>query len=79
VLEIDADEVQAAHGATVGRLDPGALFYLRSRGVPHDEARALLTLAFCREALATLADRRAGGAAVPRLEARLRTLGTLAP
>ena len=79
VLEIDADEVQAAHGATVGRLDPGALFYLRSRGVPHDEARALLTLAFCREALATLADDALVALLSPRLEARLRTLGTFAP
>lgn len=49
VLEIHADEVQAAHGATVGQLDPTALFYLRSRGVPADGARALLTAAFCRE------------------------------
>lgn len=52
VLEIHADEVQAAHGATVGRLDPTALFYLRSRGVPVEQARALLTAAFCRETLA---------------------------
>jgi Fe-S cluster assembly protein SufD len=79
VLEIDADEVQAAHGATVGRLDPGALFYLRSRGVPHDEARGLLTLAFCREALATLADDALVTLLSPRLEARLRMLGTLTP
>lgn len=49
VLVIHADEVQAAHGATVGRLDPTALFYLRSRGLPHDQARRLLTAAFCRE------------------------------
>ena len=51
VLEIHADEVQASHGATVGRLDDAALFYLRSRGVPEHEARALLTLAFCRVVL----------------------------
>ncbi len=51
VLEIHADEVQASHGATVGQLDPAALFYLRSRGLPQAEARALLTFAFCREAL----------------------------
>lgn len=51
VLEIDADEVKAAHGATVGQLDPVALFYLRSRGVPENTARRMLTLAFCREAL----------------------------
>lgn len=48
VLEIHADEVQAAHGATVGQLDEQALFYLRTRGLSIGEARALLTLAFCR-------------------------------
>ncbi|MGR8919346.1 MAG: Fe-S cluster assembly protein SufD, partial [Gammaproteobacteria bacterium] len=45
-LEIYADDVACAHGATVGELDPAALFYLRSRGVPEAEARALLTYAF---------------------------------
>jgi len=52
VLEIHADEVKAAHGATVGQLDPTALFYLRSRGLPESEARRLLTGAFCREVVA---------------------------
>ncbi|TBR40046.1 MULTISPECIES: Fe-S cluster assembly protein SufD [Dyella] len=47
-LEIYADEVKAAHGATVGQLDERAMFYLRSRGIPHAQARALLTAAFCR-------------------------------
>lgn len=56
VLVIHADEVQAAHGATVGQLDPTALFYLRSRGLPEADARALLTTAFCREVLAGIAD-----------------------
>ena len=51
VLEIYADEVVAAHGATVGQLDERALFYLRSRGLPVDQARTLLTTAFCRAAL----------------------------
>lgn len=55
VLVIHADEVQAAHGATVGQLDPGALFYLRSRGLPAPEARRLLTTAFVREPLAAIA------------------------
>jgi len=50
-LEIYADEVKAAHGATVGQLDERALFYLRSRGIPQAEARALLTAAFCRAVL----------------------------
>ncbi|MBB1472678.1 Fe-S cluster assembly protein SufD [Luteimonas sp. MC1782] len=51
VLVIHADEVQAAHGATVGQLDPDAMFYLRSRGLAEPEARALLTAAFVREPL----------------------------
>jgi len=50
-LEIHADEVKAAHGATVGQLDEHALFYLRSRGLPLETARSLLTFAFCREVL----------------------------
>lgn len=50
-LEIHADEVKAAHGATVGQLDPRALFYLRSRGIPEAQARAILTAAFCRAVL----------------------------
>lgn len=54
VLEIYADEVLAAHGATVGQLDEQALFYLRSRGLPLDEARRVLTAAFCNAALDTL-------------------------
>lgn len=53
-LEIYADEVKAAHGATVGQLDERALFYLRSRGLPQAEARALLTAAFCRAVFAAL-------------------------
>jgi Fe-S cluster assembly protein SufD len=53
-LEIYADEVKAAHGATVGQLDERALFYLRSRGLPNAEARALLTAAFCRAVFASL-------------------------
>lgn len=54
VLEIHADEVKAAHGATVGRLDAPALFYLRSRGLPEAEAQALLTEAFCLELIGAL-------------------------
>ena len=57
VLEIHADEVKAAHGATVGQLDPTALFYLRSRGIPETDARRLLTAAFCREIVAGVDDK----------------------
>jgi Fe-S cluster assembly protein SufD len=50
-LEIFADDVKCAHGATVGELDRDALFYMRSRGVPEAEAKALLTRAFVGDAL----------------------------
>jgi Fe-S cluster assembly protein SufD len=50
-LEIYADDVKCSHGATVGELDPEQLFYLRSRGVPAAEARAILVRAFLDAAL----------------------------
>ncbi|MFC7499151.1 SufD family Fe-S cluster assembly protein [Enterovirga sp. GCM10030262] len=50
-LEIFADDVKCAHGATVGELDKAALFYLASRGVPEAEAKALLTRAFIADAI----------------------------
>jgi Fe-S cluster assembly protein SufD len=56
VLEIYADEVKAAHGATVGQLDESALFYFRSRGLPAATARSLLIAGFCREAFDGIAD-----------------------
>lgn len=45
-LEILADEVKCAHGATVGQLDETALYYMRSRGIPKDEASKLLINGF---------------------------------
>ena len=45
-LEIFADDVKCAHGATVGQLDPDEVFYLRSRGLTNAAARNLLTYAF---------------------------------
>ena len=50
-LEIYADDVACSHGSTSGAIDEEALFYLRSRGVPVEEATNLLTLAFLAEAL----------------------------
>ncbi len=50
-LEIYADDVKCSHGATSGQLDAAALFYLRSRGIPEAQARALLIEAFVSEAL----------------------------
>lgn len=55
-LEIYADDVKCAHGATVGELSRDALFYLASRGVPPVEARALLTESFLSDALATIGE-----------------------
>jgi Fe-S cluster assembly protein SufD len=54
-LEIFADDVRCTHGATVGRLDEQALFYMRSRGIPAAEAMKLLTYAFAAEVVAEVA------------------------
>ena len=67
-LEILADEVACKHGATVGQLDQNALYYLRSRGIPADEARQLLIAGFAEqtvdeveiEAVRTWIDQRLG-------------------
>ena len=53
-LEIFADDVKCTHGATVGRLDEVALFYLKSRGMSAEHARAVLTYAFAAEVLETV-------------------------
>jgi len=50
-LQINADDVSCAHGNTVGALDPMALFYIQSRGVPDAQAKTLLTQAFVGEVL----------------------------
>ncbi len=50
-LEIFADDVVCGHGSTAGQLDEDMLFYLRARGIPELEARALLIAAFVGEAL----------------------------
>ena len=48
-LEIFADDVKCTHGATVGRIDESAFFYLQSRGIPRAEAKRVLTYAFAAE------------------------------
>jgi Fe-S cluster assembly protein SufD len=50
-LEIHADEVKCAHGATTGRLDPDMLFYMLSRGLDRDTAHSLLVYAFLADVL----------------------------
>ena len=53
-LEIYADDVKCSHGATVGQLDEGALFYMRSRGIAEKEARLLVMFAFVNEVIDTI-------------------------
>jgi len=53
-LEILNDDVKCAHGATVGQLDQGALFYARSRGLSEKAARNLLTYAFASDVIARI-------------------------
>jgi Fe-S cluster assembly protein SufD len=48
-LEIYADDVRCTHGATIGQLDPQAIFYLQSRGIGREAARQLLTFAFAND------------------------------
>ena len=55
-LEIYADDVACSHGSTSGAIDEDALFYLRSRGVPHNVATDLLTLSFLAEAVEEIED-----------------------
>ena len=55
-LEIFADDVQCAHGATCGALDDDLLFYLQARGLPRAEAEALMVQAFVGEALEFVSD-----------------------
>jgi Fe-S cluster assembly protein SufD len=50
-LEIFADDVKCTHGATVGRIDEMALFYMKSRGIGTELARELLTYAFAADVI----------------------------
>lgn len=50
-LEIFADDVKCSHGCTIGQLDQEALYYLRSRGIPIKEAKALMMFAFANKVL----------------------------
>ena len=55
-LEIFADDVKCAHGATVGELDEQAMFYMTSRGITPDRAKALLTQAFIADAMSRIGE-----------------------
>ena len=53
-LEIFADDVKCSHGCTIGQLDESAMFYMRSRGIPEKEAKALLMFAFSNNVLSSV-------------------------
>ena len=55
-LKIDTDDVKCSHGSATGQLPASELFYLRSRGLSMDEARAILIAAFAEEVILTLPD-----------------------
>jgi len=55
-LEIYADDVKCSHGATVGALDSEQVFFLRARGIPEAQAKAMLVEAFLTEAVEAVAD-----------------------
>lgn len=65
-LEIFADDVKCSHGCTVGQLDEEALFYLKTRGIPAKEARALLMYAFANTVLSSVK--------IPELKKRINKL-----
>lgn len=70
-LEIFADDVRCTHGATIGQMDPEALFYLRSRGVGREQARELLIYAFAAEILDKMKPRAVRAWTESALRARL--------
>jgi len=53
-LEIFADDVKCSHGCTIGQLDESAMFYMRSRGIPEKEAKALLMYAFSNNVMSSV-------------------------
>jgi len=65
-LEIFADDVKCSHGCTIGQLDESAMFYMRSRGIPKKEAKALLMYAFSNNVLSSVK--------IPELKQRINKL-----
>jgi Fe-S cluster assembly protein SufD len=73
-LEIYANDVKCSHGATTGRLDAAALFYLRSRGLSESEARTLLIRAFAESILTSIEHPSLKRYLEQRLDARFATI-----
>jgi Fe-S cluster assembly protein SufD len=55
-LEIDADDVKAAHGATIGQIDPEHVFYLQARSIPKDQAVQMLARGFAKDVVFKIGD-----------------------
>lgn len=60
-LEIYADDVKCSHGATVGKLNEDEQFYMRSRGIPEDEAKVLQMISFVAPVLDSIPEETSGG------------------
>jgi len=65
-LEIFADDVKCSHGCTIGQLDESALFYMQSRGIPKESAKALLLYAFANDVVEKIK--------IPQLKSRITKL-----
>ncbi len=66
-LEIYADDVKCAHGATISQLNGGALYYLQSRGISRGEAEVMLSFGFINELLQQVSDSAVRDYLLPRL------------
>lgn len=73
-LEIDNDDVKAAHGAAIGRLDPEHVFYLRSRGIGIAQSVEMLARGFAYEAVQRLSSERLREVGTAEIERGLRGL-----
>ena len=72
MLEIYADDVKCSHGATVGQLNEDEQFYMRSRGIPENEARILQIISFLAPVLAAIPDSRERESLSAEVEAAVR-------
>ena len=73
-LEIYADDVKCSHGATVGQLNEDEQFYMRSRGIPEEEARVLQMISFIAPVLANISDEAQRNEIASVIEASVRQL-----
>jgi Fe-S cluster assembly protein SufD len=78
-LEIFADDVICGHGTAIGALDADALFYLRARGIPEDEAKGLLIRAFLEDAIEGFGNGEVHDALASRIDESLAVLGQAEP